>query len=177
MPSLDIPTFSAPNFMPETTEVANEFTPPDTLDVDTFQFDIEETAQSEGVLDISGMEAEIVKFDMFDEVVNTQTDGLDTASFSDASFAEANTFDLTTIDLALNEAADLATVEANIEVAAVELNVAGNELIEVDTKLDLVAAYIEMDDKEGAKELLAEVMKEGGPGQRKRAEALLEKLA
>jgi pilus assembly protein FimV len=177
MPSLDIPTFSAPNFMPETTEVADEITPPDTLDVDTFQFDIEEAAQSEGVLDISGMEAEIVKFDMLDEVANTQTDGLDAASFSDASFTEANTFDLTTIDLDLNEAAKLDSVEANVEDAAVELNVAGNEPIEVDTKLDLVAAYIEMDDKEGAKELLAEVMKEGGAGQRKRAEALQEKLA
>ena len=51
------------------------------------------------------------------------------------------------------------------------------EPIEIETKLDLVAAYIEMDDKEGAKELLDEVMKEGGTNQRKRAEALLEKLA
>ena len=40
-----------------------------------------------------------------------------------------------------------------------------------------MAAYIEMDDKEGAKELLDEVMKEGGTNQRKRAEAFLEKLA
>ena len=50
------------------------------------------------------------------------------------------------------------------------------EPIEIETKLDLVAAYIEMDDKEGAKELLDEVMKEGGASQRKRAEALLAKL-
>ncbi len=47
----------------------------------------------------------------------------------------------------------------------------------METKLDLVAAYIEMDDKEGAKELLEEVMKEGGVKQRKRAEEFLVKLA
>ncbi len=39
-----------------------------------------------------------------------------------------------------------------------------------------MAAYIEMDDSEGAKELLDEVMKEGSAAQRKRAEALLVKL-
>ncbi len=59
-----------------------------------------------------------------------------------------------------------------------EPSVAGaSEPIEVDTKLELVTAYIEMDDAEGAKELLAEVMKEGGAIQRKRAEALLATLA
>ena len=51
------------------------------------------------------------------------------------------------------------------------------EPIEIETKLDLVAAYLDMDDKEGAKELLDEVLKEGGTNQRKRAEALLAKIA
>jgi pilus assembly protein FimV len=51
-----------------------------------------------------------------------------------------------------------------------------DEPIEIEIKLDLVAAYIEMDDAEGAKELLDEVMKEGGTTQRKRAEALLAKM-
>ena len=50
------------------------------------------------------------------------------------------------------------------------------EPVEVETKLELVAAYIEMDDKEGAKELLEEVIKEGGANQRKRAEELLTKI-
>ena len=84
------------------------------------------------------------------------------------NFSEANSFDLTTIDLDLNDGAT-DKVADNIPLAA--------EPIEIETKLDLVAAYIEMDDKEGAKELLDEVMKEGGANQRKRAEALLEKLA
>ncbi len=48
---------------------------------------------------------------------------------------------------------------------------------EVLTKLELAAAYIDMDDKEGALELLAEALKEGGPKQRERAQALIDSLA
>jgi pilus assembly protein FimV len=51
------------------------------------------------------------------------------------------------------------------------------ESSEVDTKLDLVTAYIDMGDNEGAKELLDEVMKEGGPQQRLRANDILKSIA
>lgn len=44
---------------------------------------------------------------------------------------------------------------------------------EVETKLDLVTAYMEMGDKEGARELLDEVLKEGGPQQKARAQEML----
>ncbi|MEE9332275.1 MAG: FimV/HubP family polar landmark protein [Methylophilaceae bacterium] len=43
--------------------------------------------------------------------------------------------------------------------------------------MELVAAYIDMEDKEGAKELLDEVLKEGGANQRKRAEEILATLS
>ncbi|HYG14039.1 MAG TPA: FimV/HubP family polar landmark protein, partial [Methylophilaceae bacterium] len=52
-----------------------------------------------------------------------------------------------------------------------------SESAEVNTKLDLVGAYLDMDDVEGARELLEEVLKEGGPGQRQQAQKLLEGLA
>ena len=52
-----------------------------------------------------------------------------------------------------------------------------SESAEVNTKLDLVGAYLDMDDVEGARELLEEVLKEGGPGQRQHAQKLLEGLA
>jgi pilus assembly protein FimV len=48
---------------------------------------------------------------------------------------------------------------------------------EVETKLELVAAYIDMEDKDGAKELLDEVLKEGNLSQRKRADQILASLA
>ncbi|HEY0905776.1 MAG TPA: FimV/HubP family polar landmark protein [Methylophilus sp.] len=47
---------------------------------------------------------------------------------------------------------------------------------EVDTKLDLIKAYIDMEDIIGAKELIDEVLKEGSETQRSRAQALLAQL-
>lgn len=61
--------------------------------------------------------------------------------------------------------------------AAVEIASAGDESEDVNTKLDLVTAYIDMGDKEGARELLDEVLKEGGAQQRQRAQQMLSGLA
>jgi pilus assembly protein FimV len=47
---------------------------------------------------------------------------------------------------------------------------------EVATKLDLAKAYEEMGDKDGARELLAEVMKDGDAAQKGQAQQLLSKL-
>jgi pilus assembly protein FimV len=46
----------------------------------------------------------------------------------------------------------------------------------VATKLDLAKAYEEMGDKDGARELLGEVMKDGDATQKGQAEQLLTKL-
>jgi pilus assembly protein FimV len=48
---------------------------------------------------------------------------------------------------------------------------------EVATKLDLAKAYEEMGDKDGARELLGEVIKDGDSSQKGQAEELLAKLA
>ena len=50
------------------------------------------------------------------------------------------------------------------------------ESSDVETKLDLVAAYLDIEDAEGARELLVEVLMEGGPQQRSRAQEILDKL-
>lgn len=50
------------------------------------------------------------------------------------------------------------------------------ESSEVDTKLDLVTAYVDMGDNEGARELLEEILQEGGPNQRLRAQDMLKSL-
>jgi pilus assembly protein FimV len=47
---------------------------------------------------------------------------------------------------------------------------------EAATKLELALAYEEMGDREGARELLEEVLKEGSPAQRSAAQAKLESL-
>ncbi len=192
MPGLDIPTFAAPQFMPEglseTTEAVNdqvnELPKLDAMVTETFEFPLAEESQAAGVLDMSGMttnstEAQAGSESNFNFNVNTIQP--DVASFKDEDFSEANAFDLTTINLDLTDSAETDSVNAKSESSKTEKPSEAvpsvDEPIEVETKLDLVVAYIEMDDKEGAKELLDEVMKEGGTKQRKRAEELMAKLA
>lgn len=57
-----------------------------------------------------------------------------------------------------------------------EITLVADESADVDTKLDLVAAYMDMGDTEGARELLEEVLREGGPQQRDRAQGMLDTL-
>jgi pilus assembly protein FimV len=48
---------------------------------------------------------------------------------------------------------------------------------EVDTKLDLAQAYVEMGDAEGARSILDEVLAEGSRGQKQEAQKMLGQLA
>jgi pilus assembly protein FimV len=82
------------------------------------------------------------------------------------SMAQVPNFDLTDINLELNDV----TGETS------QVGESSNEPEEVETKLDLVMAYLDMEDKIGARELLEEVLKEGGENQRKRASELMEKI-
>ena len=85
---------------------------------------------------------------------------------------EANTFDLSSISLDLGETeSELLTEKPSLP------DFVDSEPQDVNIKLDLVAAYIDMDDKEGARELLEEVIKEGGVNQKARAQQLLDNLA
>ena len=80
--------------------------------------------------------------------------------------------DLSGISLNFNESENTAAEEPGLE----EITASGAESADVDTKLDLVTAYLDMGDKEGARELLQEVLLEGGPQQRERAQKLLDTL-
>ncbi len=71
---------------------------------------------------------------------------------------------------------DFSSINLNVgEAAAADVSGA-DEPTEVDTKLDLVTAYIDMNDEDGAKELLLEILKEGGPKQVAKAQAMLDQL-
>lgn len=85
----------------------------------------------------------------------------------------ANEFDLASINLELSDTPELNQVEVN---EAVSMQAEASEDPDVDIKLDLVKVYIDMEDVEGARDLLDEVMKEGGPKQRQTAEQLLASL-
>jgi len=95
---------------------------------------------------------------------------------------EANNFDFSAISLDLSSAepvvieapqpaADAPELIADVPPAIAEENP------DIDIKLDLVKVYIDMEDVEGARDLLDEVLKEGGPQQRLTAEKLLASLA
>ena len=58
-----------------------------------------------------------------------------------------------------------------------DLNGKSEQWQEIETKLDLAKAYQEMDDKEGAKEMLEEVIREGDEKQKKAARKLLQNLS
>lgn len=73
---------------------------------------------------------------------------------------------------------DLVMPGESTEVTEVEeITMTHDESEEVNTKLDLVTAYLDMGDNEGARELLEEVLQEGGPGQQERAQKLLDSLS
>jgi len=93
--------------------------------------------------------------------------------------SKANTFDLSGINLDVNDIENELPVVTHVTETIAESPVGGidSESQDVNIKLDLVAAYIDMDDKEGARELLEEVIKEGGEHQKTRAKQLLDDLA
>jgi len=117
------------------------------------------------------------------------------AAVAEAGYAEADTqgldFDLPELDLPVDEddtlKLDLGLEEDNgpdskFDFSGLDLDLGdagGNELEldEVGTKLDLARAYVEMGDKEGAREILNEVLAEGSDKQKSDAKGLLSSLA
>jgi pilus assembly protein FimV len=126
----------------------------------------------------------VLNFDMQPEV----------AAAPDAGYVEMDTqglnFDLPELDLpaASDDALklDLGLEEDNgpdskFDFSGLDLDLGdsgGNdlELDEVGTKLDLARAYVEMGDKEGAREILNEVLAEGGERQKADAKGMLSSL-
>jgi len=89
-------------------------------------------------------------------------------------------FDLSGIELDMAPSADTTSNAAPADLPALE-GLADEEPYtsnaEMATKLDLAIAYQEIGDKEGARELLEEVVKGGDPDQAEKAKNLLGKLA
>ncbi|OZA28244.1 MAG: hypothetical protein B7X93_07670 [Hydrogenophilales bacterium 17-61-9] len=86
--------------------------------------------------------------------------------------------DALNLDAGLEEAND---ADSKFDFSGLDLdlgNAGGNdlELDEVGTKLDLARAYVEMGDKEGAREILTEVLAEGSDKQKSDAKGMLNSL-
>jgi pilus assembly protein FimV len=96
------------------------------------------------------------------------------------------TFDLSSINLDLDLASPDAVAPPEPLMPASEFSLDAADglpalddeaLQEVDTKLELARAYDDMGDKEGARELIEEVLREGSSGQQAAARRLMERLA
>jgi pilus assembly protein FimV len=88
----------------------------------------------------------------------------------------AKAFDLSGIDLDLDTAGAATAAAAEARPAAQD-DVMSAHHMEMDTKLDLAIAYQEIGDKEGARELLDEVLRGGSDDQVARANAMKAQLA
>lgn len=108
-----------------------------------------------GITDTQGLDFELPNLDMPEDTDDALT--LDLGMEDDNG--PDSKFDFSGLDLDLGEAG-------------------GNdlELDEVGTKLDLARAYVEMGDKEGAREILAEVLAEGNDKQKSDAKGMLSSL-
>jgi pilus assembly protein FimV len=105
----------------------------------------------------------------------------------DEDALEIEEISLGSAEAALNEAPAMEEMAADstafpeisldvAEAAASNTDAIADEPEEVNTKLDLIQAYIDMEDVVGAKELIDEVLAEGGERQRQRASDLLAKI-
>ena len=112
-------------------------------------------------------------------------DAIDEQAADDA--LEIEEISLGAADTALNENPAVEAAADNVAFPEISLDMADSASVnteaitdepeEVNTKLDLIQAYIDMEDVVGAKELIDEVIAEGGERQRQRASELLAKLA
>jgi pilus assembly protein FimV len=161
-PSFDLPEIAEP-VEPITPELVAEPEPvvesaPSEMVVDEIVFD-EPPKEEESALDFN-----------FDLDVEPEA----STEEAPAQAAPIPDLDLSGISLDIGEQSSSAAEPVAEEE---EITLSGTESSDVDTKLDLVTAYMDMGDTEGARELLEEVLQEGGPQQRERAQKLLDSLA
>lgn len=187
MPNLDFPKLEGESDLiddvmqneaaPEITDLSELKMPSDlTLDMpETVETEVAEEIE----LESSEREKAVESFGFDIDTITEDTITLDNDDEKNEQTAveheQANVLDLSDISLEVNDDINQAISDVAEEVEPEALPTVP-ESEEVETKLELVAAYIDMEDKEGAKELLEEVLKEGGVSQRKRAEDILATL-
>ncbi|MCU7959348.1 MAG: hypothetical protein KZQ58_04980 [gamma proteobacterium symbiont of Bathyaustriella thionipta] len=136
---------------------------PDSLEIDLDSFDIDSISIDEPVADEPVIEEtveEILENESIlrDEPVSEMQEQVDTRDSDDLSSIDLE-------DLTTEVHDDLVVEEADEE-----------DMDEVNTKLDLARAYMDMGDTDGAKDILGEVMNEGSDQQKDEAREILDKL-
>ncbi len=151
---------------------------PSDLTLDMSEPDQQADNSKDDVLQDSESTSEPESFDFNIDTITDDSITLETDDEATETPNEVNMLDMSDLSLDVDEEVGGAISEVDLEPEPDASTSAPEtsdepESEEVETKLELVAAYIDMEDKEGAKELLEEVLKEGGTRQRKRAEEIL----
>lgn len=111
--------------------------------------------------------------ELMDELDSSDQLAFDDADVSAKAIPVVPELGLGNINLDIENADDVATQQDSES----NLNGDSEQWQEVETKLDLAKAYQEMDDKEGAKEMLEEVIRDGDAKQRRAAKKLMKSLS
>jgi pilus assembly protein FimV len=173
--------FNLDNIIPQAVEKhADAPTPMLDLDADTLNFDLPEepvAAPAAVAAKAAEEEAFALDFDFNLDAEPTSPPVVKPVVVEEPMMPE---LDLSGIDLNF-DAAPAAAPTADFGGSSLEdaTTLVGDSTVweEASTKLDLARAYLEMGDKEGAREILQEVVSDGGPDQQADAKKLLDTLS
>lgn len=162
-----------------TVDLAADLQMPDLMPVDSVESTVELAEDSVSAADdtVDAGSVTDAGIEVTDEDVTALDFNFDFNLGNNAPTADADQVELTSglemdlsdINLDLGDTATESAFEVSTGVEG--------EPEDVNTKLDLVTAYMDMGDTEGARELLEEILKEGGSNQRARAQELLNSLS
>ncbi len=143
------------------------------LDLDLSGLDTVDDLEVEGEeIDLSEMDAaEETTLDIGPMVTEDEDDSLDDLDLADLDDDVDMLVDISTEDGA--EDSSILTDLSESELVSLDVDEAG----EVDTKIDLARAYIDMGDPDGAKDILDEVLGEGNDSQKEEAEKLKDQIS
>jgi pilus assembly protein FimV len=144
-----------PELEPETDESSDD------ISLDMGEIDL-------GGIDLASDESDEVSLDMGDIDLPVDMEGV---------ASEEIGLDLGDIDLAADDDATVIRSTPEEDDEAIDINTLPDDLDEVNTKLDLAKAYIDMGDSDGAASILREVIEEGAGAQKQAAEELLANIA
>lgn len=160
----------------------------DALDADLELAEAELSASELGGSDLGGSELDLDESDL-DLALDNEVEVPELAPELDADLDVATEeFEAPQLEPATDDVPELAAEEANTaesteESGELNLDDLDDDLDflsgtdESETKLDLARAYIDMDDKDGAREILSEVIEEGNDEQRQEANKLMDSLS
>lgn len=175
---LDEPSASASEAAPESTTEQQSVATDTAPTVQDLEFLLDDDIGMQGNDIVSGQDSGAQSADVAS--LDFDLDGLEEPAPAKQGESEAESldFDLSAINLDLQplpgeSQSDFASPQAE-HLAAEDLSSASAEMA---TKLDLALAYRDIGDKEGARELLDEVLKGGTPEQSEKAKSLLLELA